>query len=85
VKSEDSKISKLEDKLGQLAMEYRSAESTDSQRRAIASYSKVLNEVYALDDGWLGPDADSCLPEDLMPKAYLERKAKRIKSFKSKV
>ena len=85
MKNDKNKLSKLEDKLGQLAMEYRSAESTDTQRQAVAQYHKVMNEMYALDDDWLGPDPDSCLPEDLMPKSYLERKAKRVKKFKNKI
>lgn len=63
----------LEDRLGELAAQWRAAAGdTASQARIVNEYHAAIDQLYALD--WNGVlDFDAYLPIELMPTEYLQR------------
>ncbi|EMJ98156.1 hypothetical protein [Leptospira alstonii] len=80
------RIDQLEDKLGDLAMEYR-ASDLGSEEEIISDYHKVLNILFQknLIHFWpQRPDSDSLLPDEHMPKFYRDHWDRRIQKWKMK-
>ena len=78
---EEEKIDKLEVRLSRLAMKWRSSHSQkelEDASKIVAEYHTTMNQLWSL--GWDGSDLlpDSELPDELMPKYFLEYWQRKI-------
>jgi len=64
-------VDRLEDLLGDLAIAYRSGSFKDG--REVALYRECYEQMHRLVGGRLIPDADSLLPDELMPPSFRSR------------
>lgn len=77
-------LDQLENELGRLAIEYRSALAPLQMRAAVAKYHAVFEEMCRIGH-WHGvPDTDSQLPLDDMPASYKAQRAARIQRFRTR-
>lgn len=72
-------LDSLENELGRLAMDYRSALTPAAADIAIRRYEEVMLEMFRIGH-WSGvPDPDSQLPLEDMPEEYRRRRIERIR------
>ncbi len=73
LKQRNQIIENLQIKLGRCAVKYRSAiPNSPSDKRAIAEYYETFDELIRVNGGIIGLDPDSELPDELMPKEYVD-------------
>lgn len=83
VKNRQEVLNSLEDRLSQLAIDYRSGLTSEAQEKAISDYGLAMDEMYRIGH-WIAPDPDSSLPDELMPQSYHARRKIRIQNFRKK-
>ena len=77
-------LDELENELGRLAIEYRSALTPLQMAAALAAYHAVFDEMCRIGH-WHGvPDPDSQLPLDDMPALFKARRAERIRAYRAR-
>jgi len=77
-------LDRLENELGRLAIEYRSALTPQLMAAAVAAYHAVFDEMSRIGH-WSGvPDPDSQLPLDDMPPLFKAQRAERIRRFRAR-
>ncbi len=77
-------LDQLENELGRLAIEYRSAITPLQINAAVAKYQAVFDEMCRIGH-WHGvPDPDSQLPLDDMPALFKAQRAERILRFRAR-
>jgi hypothetical protein len=73
LKQRNQIIENLQIKLGQCAVKYRSAiPNSSSDKRALTEYYETFDELIRVNGGIIGLDPDSELPDELMPKEYVD-------------
>lgn len=73
VKQRNKIIEDLQIKLGRCAEKYRAAiPNSVSDKKALAEYYETYNELVRINGGIIALDPDAELPDDLMPKEYVE-------------
>lgn len=77
-------LDQLENELGRLAMEYRSAITSQQMGAAIAAYRAVFDEMVRIGHWHGAPDLDSQLPLDDMPASFKEQRNERIRRFRAR-
>lgn len=66
-------IENLQIKLGRCAEKYRAAiPNSPSDKQALADYYETYNELVRVNGGIIALDPDAELPDDLMPKDYVD-------------
>jgi hypothetical protein len=66
-------IERLQMELSDLAMQYRSSEKySEAHHQALYGYYKTFQQVVKLNGGIFALDPDAELPDELMPKEYVD-------------
>lgn len=66
-------VEKLQIRLGRCARKYRaSLPDSDQERAALHDYYETFNELVRVNGSIIGLDPDSELPDNLMPKDYVD-------------
>ncbi len=73
IKQRDEIIDELQIRLGDCAGRYRSSEEgTQEDHDSIKDYYDTFSELIMINGGLIGLDPDSELPDELMPKIYMD-------------
>ncbi len=68
----DSNIETLQMRLSDFATQYRASKNDSEEHRALTEYYKTFEQLVKINGGIIALDPDAELPDELMPKAYVD-------------